>query len=147
MTMQATETAPIQKTLLVPLPVEKAFALFTAGMDSWWPYETHSIGGDKVETAVLEARAGGRWYERHPDGTEHDWATVTAWDPPARFAVDWHVSENVLGSELEVRFTPEGDETRVELEHRGWERCGPGARESYAGGWDHVLGKFTEAAA
>lgn len=146
MTMQATETAPIHKTLLVPLPVEKAFALFTAGLDSWWPYETHSIGGEKVETAVLEERVGGRWYERHSDGEEHEWGTVTAWDPPSRFAVDWQVSPNVLGSEVEVRFTPEGDETRVELEHRGWEQCGPEARENYAGGWDYVLGKFAAAA-
>jgi hypothetical protein len=59
---------------------------------------------------------------------------VTAWDPPSRFAVDWHVSPDVVGSEVEVRFTPAGDETRVELEHRGWEQCGPAARENYAGG-------------
>jgi hypothetical protein len=147
MTTHATETAPIQKTLLVPIPVEKAFALFTSGMDSWWPYESHSIAGEKVETAVLEPREGGRWYERDAEGTEHDWATVTAWDPPTRFVVDWHVSPEVAGSELEVRFAPEGDGTRVELEHRGWERCGAGRRENYSGGWDFVLGKFETAAA
>jgi uncharacterized protein YndB with AHSA1/START domain len=146
MTMQATETAPIQKTVLVPLPVEKAFLLFTDGIDSWWPFDTHSIGGEKVETAVLEAREGGRWYERTADGTEHDWGTVTAWDPPSRFAVDWHVSPNVIGSELEVRFVREGDETRVELEHRRWEQCAPGTRENYDAGWDFVLGKLVAAA-
>lgn len=147
MTMQATETAPIQKTVLVPLPVEKAFLLFTDGLDSWWPLETHSTGGEKVETAVLEAREGGRLYERHTDGTEHDWGAVIAWEPPNRFALDWRVSPNVRGTEVEVRFTPEDAGTRVELEHRGWERCGPGSRGNYAGGWEHVLGKFAEAAA
>jgi uncharacterized protein YndB with AHSA1/START domain len=147
MTMQATETAPIQKTVLVPLPVEKAFLLFTDGIDSWWPFDSHSIGGEQVETAVLEPVEGGRLYERHADGTEHDWGEVTAWDPPNRFALDWRVTPNVIGTEVEVRFTPESDGTRVELEHRGWEHCGPGSRESYSSGWEYVLGRFTEAAA
>jgi uncharacterized protein YndB with AHSA1/START domain len=146
MTMQATETAPIEKTVIVPLPVEKAFHLFTGAMDAWWPFETHSTGGEKVETAIIEGREGGRWYERHTDGSEHDWGTVRAWDPPNRFAVDWHVSPNVIGSEVEVRFTPEDGSTRVELEHRGWEKCGPGSRASYSSGWDYVLGRFVEAA-
>jgi uncharacterized protein YndB with AHSA1/START domain len=146
MTMQATETAPIQKSVIVPLPVEKAFHLFTDAMDTWWPFDTHSTGGEKVETAVIEAREGGRWYERHSDGTEHDWGTVTAWEPPSRFAVDWQVSPNVIGSELEVRFTPEGDDTHVDLEHRGWERCAPGSRENYDSGWDYVLGRLVNAA-
>jgi hypothetical protein len=45
-----------------------------------------------------------------------------------------------------VRFTDEGGGvTRVDLEHRGWDRAGEGAeamRENYAGGWDVVLGKY-----
>ena len=147
MTMQATETAPIHKTVLVPLPVEKAFTLFTDGMDTWWPFASHSIGGEKVETAIVEPVEGGRWYERLADGTEHDWGTVTAWDPPTRFAVDWSVSENVVGTELELTFTPEGDNTRVELEHRRWEGCAPGSRANYSEGWDFVLGRFVGAAA
>jgi uncharacterized protein YndB with AHSA1/START domain len=146
MTMQATETAPIEKTVLVPLPVEKTFLLFTDGIDAWWPFATHSLGGERVQTAVIEPEEGGRWYERQADGTEHDWGTVTAWEPPRRFAVDWHVSPDVAGSELEVRFESEGDATRVELEHRGWERCAPGSRASYDGGWDFVLGRLVAAA-
>jgi hypothetical protein len=45
-----------------------------------------------------------------------------------------------------VRFTDAGGGmTRVDLEHRGWDRAGEGGetvRENYAGGWDMVLGKF-----
>jgi hypothetical protein len=39
--------------------------------------------------------------------------------------------------------------TRVELEHRGWERLGAEAgevREEYAQGWPVVLGHFVPAA-
>ena len=51
-------------------------------------------------------------------------------------------------TELEVRFTPEGDGTLVELEHRGWERLGEIAQEVRAGygeGWRATLDLFGQA--
>jgi hypothetical protein len=48
-------------------------------------------------------------------------------------------------TEVEVRFLQEGSGTRVELEHRGWERLAEGGaakRDDYDGGWDFVLGKY-----
>ena len=144
MTMHATETDAIRKAVTVPLPVEKAFNLFTSGIDTWWPYESHSIGGEKTESAVFDVDAK-RVYERHADGSEHDWADIVAWEPPSRFLLNWRVNPARPGTELEVRFTPEGDATRVELEHRGWENCGPEDRSSYDAGWDVVLGKLVDA--
>ncbi len=41
------------------------------------------------------------------------------------------------GHQVEVRVTAEGDGTRVDLEHRGWERTGAAAgkaAQNYAGG-------------
>jgi uncharacterized protein YndB with AHSA1/START domain len=145
MTSQATETEAIRKTVNVALPVEKAFRLFTDGIGTWWPFATHSIGGEAVEAAVFDVEAK-RLYERAADGTEHDWGDILAWEPPNRFLLGWRVNPARPGTEVEVRFEPEGTGTRVELEHRGWEKCGPGERSSYDGGWEHVLGKFAEAA-
>ena len=145
MTMQATETEAIRKSVIVPLPVEKAFRLFTDGASSWWPVATHSMGGEKVEDVVFDAD-GKRVYERQPDGTEHDWADITAWEPPNRFMLNWRVNPEKIGTEVEVQFSADGESTRVDLEHRGWERCGPGERSSYDGGWDFVLGKYVGAA-
>jgi uncharacterized protein YndB with AHSA1/START domain len=145
MTSQATETEAIRKTVNVALPVEKAFRLFTDGIGTWWPFATHSIGGEAVEAAVFDVEAK-RLYERAADGTEHDWGDILAWEPPNRFLLGWRVNPASPGTEVEVRFEPEGTGTRVELEHRGWEKCGPGERSSYDGGWEHVLGKFVEAA-
>ena len=58
----------------------------------------------------------------------------------------WNILEReAIATELEVRFLPEGDGTRVELEHRGWEDVteeAPAKRESYDTGWDHVLGIY-----
>jgi uncharacterized protein YndB with AHSA1/START domain len=141
MTTQA-QIEAIRKSVTVNVPVEQAFRAFTDDIASWWPLDTHSYGGEKARAAVFEGREGGRVYERQEDGTEADWAEVIAWEPPNRFLLDW----KICPSEVEVRFTDEGgDVTRVELEHRGWDRAGEGAaamRENYAGGWDHVLGKF-----
>jgi hypothetical protein len=56
--------------------------------------------------------------------------------------LDWKIAP----SEVEVRFTEDGaGATRVDLEHRGWDRAGEGAeakRENYDGGWDVVLGRY-----
>lgn len=145
MTSQATETEAIRKTVNVALPVEKAFRLFTDGIGTWWPFATHSLGGEAVEAAVFDVEAK-RLYERAADGTEHDWGDILAWEPPNRFLLGWRVNPARPDTEVEVRFEPEGTGTRVELEHRGWEKCGPGERSSYDGGWEHVLGKFVEAA-
>jgi hypothetical protein len=60
--------------------------------------------------------------------------------------MDWLIG-NCAGTEVEVRFSPEGPGARVELEHRGWDRIeDPSDRNGYAGGWDAVLAPFVEAA-
>jgi uncharacterized protein YndB with AHSA1/START domain len=73
---------------------------------------------------------------------------VTGWDPPARLVLAWNILERPgEQTEVEVRFTPEGAGTRVELEHRGWEALAEGAsdkRADYDTGWDHVLGQYVD---
>jgi uncharacterized protein YndB with AHSA1/START domain len=141
MTTQAQIDA-IQKSVTVKATLEHAFRTFTDEIASWWPTATHSYGGEETETAVFEGKQGGRVYERQRDGTEAEWGEVIAWEPPHRFVLEW----KICPSEVEVRFSYESDGvTRVDLEHRGWERAGENAeemRESYAGGWDVVLGKY-----
>jgi uncharacterized protein YndB with AHSA1/START domain len=101
-----------------------------------------------VAELVWEARAGGRLYEVSTSGEEADWADVLVWEPPSRFVLAWRVNPERPLTEVEVRFTEDGDTTRVELEHRGWPE--DTARDGYDGydkGWDVVLGRFVEAAA
>ena len=145
----ATEIPPIRKTLTVGTPPEEAFRIFTDGIATWWPLETHSVSDGRADTAVVEPRAGGRLYERTPDGEELVWGEVVVWEPPTRLLFTWHLGRPVA-TEIEVTFTPDGDGTRVDLEHRGWERHGERAgalRPSYDSGWDYVLGERYGAAA
>jgi uncharacterized protein YndB with AHSA1/START domain len=148
MSAQAQDLA-VRKSVIVSGAPAEAFELFTDGLMTWWPFETHSTTDERPEEVVFEGRVGGRVYDRLESGEEHEWATVLAWEPPSRFVIDWHVSSGKPSTELEVRFSPEGNRTRVDLEHRGWERYGEEAAESYDsynGGWDTVLGRYVEKA-
>jgi uncharacterized protein YndB with AHSA1/START domain len=130
MTMQATETA-VRTSITVEAPADRAFALFTEGIGTWWPPEHHLIEAELAEM-VFEPRVGGHIYDRGVDGSECRWARVLAYEPPTRVVFSWDISprwqleaDHEKASEVEVRFTPEGpDRTYVELEHRHLDRHG-----------------------
>ena len=126
-TDSTTETS-VQRSVTVPLDPVKAFELFTARMDEFWPRE-HHIGAAEMAEAVLEPKVGGRWFEKGVDGSECNWGRVVAWEPPSRLVLLWQITaewqyDPSLETELEITFTPEGAGTRVELEHRNLDRFG-----------------------
>jgi uncharacterized protein YndB with AHSA1/START domain len=132
---------------------ENAFEVFTEGIATWWPLATHSIqvmdeGGGTPETVIFETGPNGRIYERMSTGKDAHWANVTAWEPPNRLVLEWKVNPDaVAATEIEVRFTPEGEGTRVDLEHRGFEALGKDAEEghrSYTQGWPKVFQDYVE---
>jgi uncharacterized protein YndB with AHSA1/START domain len=142
MNPQTTEIAPLTKTVTVNRPPEEAFRIYTEGIATWWPLERHSLS-EKAETVVMEPREGGRLFERTRDGEEVEWGEVVVWDPPNRLVHSWHLGGPAT-TEVELRFTPQGDGTLVELVHRGWERHGDKAAElraRYDSGWDFVFGE------
>lgn len=139
---------PVEKSIQVALPLEEAFNLFTTGLSSWWPLAIHAVrqDDDDVVSCKIEEHEGGRVYEIHKDGSEATWGTVLAWEPPQRFMMSWHPGRDEnTAQELEVLFEAEGEGTRLELIHRGWEILGEEAektREGYITGWDDVLGHY-----
>lgn len=145
--MNTTETlAAIDKTVVVEVSIETAFETFTRRLASWWPLETHSIHKHRIEQMVFEERVGGRLYERTSAGEEADWGDVLVWEPPERIVLRWRVNPDRAPTEVEVRFTPEGGRTRVDLQHRGWELAGDAeGRAHYDPGWDLVLSRFVAA--
>ena len=133
MTAASIKPAPVRRSLFVKATPEHAFAVFTAGFDRWWP-KGHSVGSSPQKIAILEPKVGGRWYEIGEDGSETQWGKVMIWEPPHRVVMVWSVDPDWkfdpgLHTEVEVRFTPEGDGVRVDLEHRklgGLRRAGRG---------------------
>ena len=115
--------APIRKTAVVAVSVERAFQIFTEEMSTWWPLASKHIGKVDAKSVVMEPFVGGRWFERGVDGSECDWGVVRTWDPPRRLVLSWEISsdwrhDRSIQTEVEVRFSTEGASTRVELEHR-----------------------------
>jgi uncharacterized protein YndB with AHSA1/START domain len=137
-----TRDLTIRKTLRVDVQVERAFEAFTAGWREWWPIETHSLAGGEVS---IDWRVGGTASEL-VEGTWVNWADILEYDPPHGVALRWRVNAEKPATELRVRFEPDGDGTRVELSHEGWESYLDGGSEEQAGytsGWDTVLGHYT----
>jgi DNA-binding transcriptional ArsR family regulator len=130
----------VLKTVVVPLPLVEAFALFVQ-QDKWWPVATHHIAEPPGVTAVLEPFLGGRWFERCADGREQEWGRVLVWRPPHQIVLSWQVSSDwtfepdpARASEIDVRFLAEApDRTRLEYEHRHLERYGEHAERMRAG--------------
>jgi uncharacterized protein YndB with AHSA1/START domain len=148
---------PVGGKVTVSVPVEQAFRVFTDSFNTWWPQQ-HHIGQADLAEAILEPRAGGRWYERGVDGSTCDWGRVLVWEPPHRLVVTWQINgewqfdpDPEHASEVEVRFTADGPEqTTVELEHRLLHRLvgGQAVRDAIdsGDGWIAILELFAKAA-
>lgn len=150
--------AMINHSVVVPVPPDRAYQVFTDGLASWWPAEHTWSGSEALAAIGIERGAGGLCYEIGPHGFRCDWGRVLVWDPPRRLVFSWQVGpqrepvpDPDRASEVEVRFdvADEGG-TRVALEHRGFERHGPGGDEyrrgmsSAQGGWPYLLERFAK---
>ena len=148
---QTVAIAPVRKTIHVKASTAHAFEVFTAGLDRWWPKD-HGIGKTPRKAVVMETRLGGHWYELAEDGTQTNVGRIIAWEPPQRFVMSWDINgewkpDTTVSSEVEVRFIADGaNATRVELEHRKFERMGPAPgskmRNAVDGGWPKILEFF-----
>ncbi|MGH7032347.1 MAG: SRPBCC family protein [Stellaceae bacterium] len=146
--------APVRKSVRVKVPPARAFEIWTTGMSRWW-IKTHTINPTKspIKEIILEPRRSGRWFERGEDGRECQWGKVLAWEPPTRLVLAWQVDgqwqfDPNLITEVELRFTPDGSGTLIELEHRHLERLGDAAEAIGGdGGWAALLEGFAKEAA
>jgi hypothetical protein len=140
---------PLRIAFEVDCPPAHAFDLWTQRASSWWPAQ-HTVSADPAVRVVFEARLGGRVFEQTPTGDEVDWGQITVWDPPHRLGYSWFIrTDRADATDVEIRFQEQGDDrTRVEIEHRGWERLGsrgPRWRTVNQAGWDGVLPDYIRA--
>jgi uncharacterized protein YndB with AHSA1/START domain len=148
---------PVRKHVIVEIPPDRAFAIFADEIGSWWP-TPYTYAEDQFETAAIEPRAGGHWYERAQGGAETSWGEVRAYEPPRRLVLSFAIGPARApeppdkASEVEVRFEPAGERgTRVELEHRDFGRHGAVAEQLRNGmdshqGWSLILAAYARAA-
>ena len=120
--MSAADQARV--TVSVTAPPALAFEVFTREIDLWWrrgPKYRH-FGGDRALVAI-EPFEGGRVFESDGrEGPAHEIGRVLEWAPPTRLRFEWRLANFAPHerTEVEVRFEPAGDGTRVTVTHRGW---------------------------
>jgi hypothetical protein len=142
---------PLTLSYEIDCPADHAFEVWTTRLSTWWP-KGHSASGDPRTEITLEPRLGGRIFERTPDGTEIDWGRITVWDPPRRLGYRWHIGRDEdQATDVALSFVAlDGDRTRLEILHSGWERLGsegPSWRDANTNGWSALIPRFVEAAA
>jgi uncharacterized protein YndB with AHSA1/START domain len=155
MTIQVAGTS-VRTSIDVEVPIERAFAIFTEGIGTWWDPSHHILEAELAEM-VFEPHVGGNIVDRGVDGSECRWARVLAYEPPTWIVFSWDINlqwqietDPDKTSEIEVRFSAEGPgRTHVELEHRNIDRHGEGwerMRDAVGSpnGWN--LQRFADAA-
>jgi uncharacterized protein YndB with AHSA1/START domain len=151
----AIKPAPVRRTVTVSATPDQAFKVFTSDIGRWWP-ASQKIGASPFNSATIEQRVGGRWFETGEDGSECQWGDVLVWDPPSRLVLAWRIRADwqfdpSLLTEVEVNFSPTGDGgTRVQLEHRLLENMGASADAARSifdseQGWNGILEHYKAA--
>lgn len=132
--------------LSVASGVDHTFTTWTSGIDRWWPAD-HTVSGDPAAQIVLESHAGGRIFEREPDGTEHEWGRIERFEPPHELAYTWWLgSAPAAATNVRITFAPEAEGTAIRIEHTGWERLGAdalGRRGANLAGWEGLIPHVT----
>lgn len=121
-------TSRVVVSIRVPCSPAEAFEVFTQEIGEWWQYDTffkftpRSPGVMAFEPPDASGR-GGRLIEKLPSGQVFEVGPVRTWSPGERLVVGWR--QAFFGpdhaTEVEVRFEAVGAETRITVEHRGWD--------------------------
>jgi uncharacterized protein YndB with AHSA1/START domain len=111
-------------SLRVKAPPERAFDAFVGGISAWWrpnPLFTFTPGDPGV--LAFEPGEGGRLISTLANGKVFEIGKIRAWEPPKRLVFGWRQAAFTpdQDTEVEVRFEEVGDETRVTVEHTGWD--------------------------
>lgn len=109
-------------SLRVAVTPEEAFDIFTAEIAAWWrPSALFQLTPRGDGTLSFEEEA--RLITTLPNGKVFEIGRVTAWQRGQRLAFSWRQATFTPDqiTHVDVRFEAVGEETRVTVEHRGWD--------------------------
>lgn len=118
-------TSKVYVALRVKATPERAFQVFTADIGAWWrPNGLFQTTPRAPGVLAFEPGEGGRLIETLANGKVFEIGQILAWEPPARLVFSWRQATfpPYLLTEVEVRFEAVGEETRVSVEHRGFDQ-------------------------
>lgn len=153
-------TSKVLVSLRVAATPERAFEVFTADIGLWWRHDgLFAFDNRRSGTLRFEPGPRGRLLEVYDGGDVFEIGRVTAWEPGRRLALSWRQASFSpdQATQVEIRFDPVGAETRVTVEHSGWDTIPQphAARHNFPLGpfqqrqaehWQVLLGAFREAA-
>jgi len=117
-------TSRVLVALRVAATPDRAFEAFTRETSRWWrPNQLFAFARGRTGSIAFEPGLGGRFTETYGDGSSFEIGRITAWEPGRRVVFTWRqdsFAEDQI-TEVEVRFEPVGEETRITVEHRGWD--------------------------
>jgi uncharacterized protein YndB with AHSA1/START domain len=117
-------TSRVLVSVRVSATPSRAFEAFTTKIGSWWqPNQLFQFVPRRDGVVAFEPRLGGRFTETYADGREFEIGRIEVWEPPSRLVFSWRQASFRDGqrTQVEVRFEPAGDETRVTVQHTGWD--------------------------
>lgn len=118
-------TSKVYVALRVKASPERAFEVFVREINAWWrPSPLFQTTPRAPGQLAFEPRLGGRFTETLANGKTFEIGRILAWDPPSRLKFSWRQASFPpdLTTEVEVCFVGVGDETRVSVEHRGFDQ-------------------------
>ena len=115
-------TSKVYVALRVRAPPERAFIVFTQQIGDWW--QPNALFQTTPRAPGRLAFEDGRLTESFADGKVFEIGKVLIWEPPLRLVFSWRQASFPpdLTTEVEVRFEAVGEETRVSVEHRGFDQ-------------------------
>lgn len=136
----------VEKSVHLPCSPERAFRLFTARIDEWWPPGRRHL--EHPQSVIALSRE--RFWESAPNGDAVELGQIQSWEPPNRIVLDWFPGTDAEHpTRVEVDFVPEGEGTSVQIKHRAGPRSVdlfPLRAPRYAASWDLVLEALVAAA-
>lgn len=117
-------TSRVFVALRVPAEPGRTFEAFTGEIASWWqPNRLFQITAQGDGELAFEPGVGGRLLTRLANGEIFEIGRISVWDPGRRLVFAWRQASfsPEQSTEVEVRFEPVGEETRVSIEHRAWD--------------------------
>ena len=123
-------TSKVYVALRVKASPERAFSAFVGEIGAWWrPNGIFQTTPRAPGVLAFEAGEGGRLTETLESGKVFEIGRILVWEPPARLVFSWRQANFPpdLHTQVEVRFEAVGEETRVSVEHRGFDQVPEGA--------------------
>ncbi|MGD9982156.1 MAG: SRPBCC domain-containing protein [Hyphomonadaceae bacterium] len=102
----------------------QVFEIFTQEIAAWWRpnalFQITPLGDGRLR---FEPGEGGRLVSDLPSGKTFEIGRITFWSPGEHLAFTWRQAtfSPEQQTHVDVRFEAIGDETRVTVEHRGWD--------------------------